>query len=57
MILGAPVPQPSPQGRTPDRVTTLMPLILALAATGALGITLGPLQHLLDAAAAIAGGR
>jgi hydrogenase-4 component F len=55
MLLGGP-PPPSPQLRQ-VRAATLIPLGLALAVTAALGITLGPLQQLLDAAAANAGGR
>jgi hydrogenase-4 component F len=41
--------------RVPGRA--LAPLALGLAVAALLGITLGPLRHLLDAAATIAGGR
>lgn len=57
MLLGACGQEPSPQPRLRSPVTPLMPLMLALAATAALGITLGPLQSVLDTAAQIAGGR
>jgi hydrogenase-4 component F len=60
MLLGqppAPPPPPEPAHDTmavPSR--SLIPLALGLATVAALGLTLGPLRPLLDAAAAIAGG-
>lgn len=53
MLVGA-----AEAGRTKQRgaVMAVMPLAAGLAATAALGITLGPLQQLLDAAVTVAGG-
>lgn len=57
ILLGpAPGPDPSPDDRQPAGMMFLVPMGLALTATAALGITLGPLQQLLDAAAVVAGG-
>ncbi len=55
MLLGRPTPSPRPDAATTR--TSLIPLTLGLTATAVLGIWLGPLQSVLDTAAAIAGGR
>lgn len=58
MLLGPP-PEPAPQPAVagPHRLnlTAAAPMIVALAAVAVLGITLGPLTHLLSAAARIVG--
>ncbi|GAA1382589.1 proton-conducting transporter membrane subunit [Catellatospora chokoriensis] len=56
MLLGSP-PPPSPRPAVAGRWRELAPLALGLAAATLLGLTLGPLQPLLDTAATIAGGR
>lgn len=51
MLLGPPDPAPAPPARTiHPRPAALAPLVLGLAAAAALGISLGPLQELLQAA-------
>ncbi|MFR9779477.1 proton-conducting transporter membrane subunit [Micromonospora sp. MS34] len=52
MLLGPPDPTPDPPARTiHPRPAALAPLVVGLAAATALGISLGPLQELLQAAA------
>jgi hydrogenase-4 component F len=53
MLLGAPT---TTVNDAPIPATSLTPMALALAAVTLLGLFLGPLQPLLDAAAVIAGG-
>ena len=48
-----PSQRPNRRRHWPPRATLMVPLVGALVALGLLGITLGPLQHLLDAAARI----
>jgi hydrogenase-4 component F len=48
-LLGAP-PTPTAPAAAP-RATLVVPVVAALVALGVLGVTLGPIQHLLDAAA------
>jgi hydrogenase-4 component F len=57
ILLGPPDPAPAagPPVAGP-RATMIAPLAVGLAAAAALGVTLGPLHHLLDAAASIVGG-
>jgi hydrogenase-4 component F len=58
MLLGPPPPTPTAKpvtGAHPLSVTAAAPMIVALIAVAVLGITLGPLTHLLTAAATIVG--
>lgn len=59
MLLGPPHTQLSTDGADPASATTfagMAPLAAGLAGGALLGLTLGPLRHLLDSAATIAGG-
>ncbi|HCT77436.1 MAG TPA: hydrogenase [Micromonosporaceae bacterium] len=57
MLLGVPAEVSTSDTGVPQGAIGLVPLAFGLATAAALGVFLGPLQPLLDAAATIAGGR